>query len=258
MGIPNNKLGIIILNWNDEEGTACCLRSLSQWQEVIPTIIVVDNASEDASAAAIEAAFPAVHLVRCTENRGYAGGNNAGIAEAREFGCHDILLLNSDAGITEDNVLSLRNQLMQQDGPAIIGPAIEETSPRGKVLTWGGRDIAKYSRTRITAVPSTSGVNEQTIQTVDYAPGTILLTTLSVVDRVGPLDEAYFFSGEIADFCARARDMGIPCLIDMTVISRHGDDAVHPYAARSTSTIRYATVFSTSTDAADALNKEKR
>jgi GT2 family glycosyltransferase len=228
MGSTNHKLGIVILNWNDEEGSTCCLRSLSQWKATAPAIIVVDNASTDGSAAAIEAAFPTVHLVRCKENRGYAGGNNVGIEKARQLGCHALLLLNSDAEIAEDDVLALRALLLQQEGPAVAGPAIEETSPHGKILTWGGRDIAKYSRTRITAVASRTEGNEKTLHAVDYVPGTILLTTLSVVDRVGTLDEAYFFSGEIADFCARARDLGIPCLIDTTVIARHGDNAIHP------------------------------
>ena len=56
---------------------------------------------------------------------------------------------------------------------------------------------------------------------VDYVPGTAILVAAEVFERVGLLDEDYFISGEIADFCLRARRLGYQSLIDPTVTVYH-------------------------------------
>ena len=42
------------------------------------------------------------------------------------------------------------------------------------------------------------------------------------------LDENYFFSGEIADFCKRVRDAGYRVCIDLKVQARHHSDHAEP------------------------------
>jgi GT2 family glycosyltransferase len=236
------KLGIIILNWNDAAVTLQCLRSLALWQNITPEIIVVDNASSDDSAAVISSEFADIQLVRSDINRGFAGGNNRGIERARERGCDTVLLLNSDAEIEEAGVAKLIAQLEAGEDPIIIGPAIEERSAAGSLLTCGGRDIGRYSRTRIVcdkkqnAVPGVTaqksntqsergdlGRGRSTLQEVGYVPGTVVLIPVAVFDSVGLLDEDYFFSGEIADFCAAAREQNIKSMIDLSVVAKHGD-----------------------------------
>ncbi len=49
---------------------------------------------------------------------------------------------------------------------------------------------------------------------MDYVPGTAILISKQVFQTIGLLDERYFISGEIADFCLRARRHGFACLID--------------------------------------------
>jgi len=247
------KLGVIILNWNDAEVTLRCLRSLASWQNLVPEIIVVDNASSDDSAAVIAAEFTDIQLVRSDINRGFAGGNNLGIEKARESGCDAVLLLNSDAEIDESDVAKLAAQLEESQEPIIIGPAIEERSAADSMLTCGGRDIGRYSRTRIICAGSPAGGNRDValgvpaqnseccsspgnpgqnlgrgrpmLQDVGYVPGTVILIPAAVFDSVGLLDEDYFFSGEIADFCAAARALNIKSMIDPSVIAKHGDPA---------------------------------
>jgi GT2 family glycosyltransferase len=56
-------------------------------------VLVVDNASDDDSAAFVQRSFPNVRLVQAERNRGFAGGNNLGIRTARgEY----IALVNND------------------------------------------------------------------------------------------------------------------------------------------------------------------
>ena len=56
-------------------------------------MIVVDNASSDGSADMVAADFPAVRLIRNTENTGFAAANNQAMRVARGDW---LLLLNSD------------------------------------------------------------------------------------------------------------------------------------------------------------------
>ena len=225
------KLGIIILNWNDADTSLQCLRIVFSWRSIDTEIIVVDNASSDDSVKSIVAEFPDIHLVQSETNCGFAGGNNLGITKALEVGCDAVLMLNSDAEISEDDVTALIRRLEDSTEPIIIGPAIEEKSATGSVLTCGGRDMGRFSRTRITAGDGNQAYSgrgrpgsRQELHEVGYVPGTVLLAPVSVFDKVGLLDEDYFFSGEIADFCARARLQGIKSMIDMSVTAHHGDE----------------------------------
>ncbi|MEZ4561071.1 MAG: glycosyltransferase, partial [Caldilineaceae bacterium] len=74
----------VILNTNRREDTLACLASLAANDHPHHRIIVLDNASTDGSAAAISRAYPDVRIIHLSENLGYAGNNNVGIAAAQE------------------------------------------------------------------------------------------------------------------------------------------------------------------------------
>ena len=56
---------------------------------------------------------------------------------------------------------------------------------------------------------------------VDYVSGTVFLARSSAFEQIGLLDEQYFFSGEIADFCKRARNAGHRICADLEVEASH-------------------------------------
>ncbi|MCU0579385.1 MAG: hypothetical protein MUF69_07540, partial [Desulfobacterota bacterium] len=49
---------------------------------------------------------------------------------------------------------------------------------------------------------------EEALQAVDYLPGTAALIRRRLFSRIGLFDEDYFFGGEMADLCERARQDG--------------------------------------------------
>ena len=59
------------------------------------------------------------------------------------------------------------------------------------------------------------------LQPVDYVPGTVFLARRIVFEQVGLLDEQYFFSGEIADFCRRAKAYGHDAFVALDVLAEH-------------------------------------
>src|SRR5215831_15107748 len=89
-------VAILVLNWNNRECTLDCLASLEGADLGGATVLLVDNASTDGSVEAARARFPGLRLLALPGNRGYAGGNNAGIADAVARGAGAVLILNND------------------------------------------------------------------------------------------------------------------------------------------------------------------
>jgi GT2 family glycosyltransferase len=213
-------LAIIVLNWNNAKDTIGCLESLASWHSIKPAIYVVDNASRDHSLQEIELRFPRLTIIKNDENLGFAGGNNVAIKKAMEDGADEVLLLNNDARVAEADVSRLLASLHGRPEIAAIGPRIRT----GTNVWAGGYDIGHHADTHIRW---SLGMGFNGIKNVEYVPGTVFMIRSSVLEKVGLLDEKYFFSGEIADLCRRIYDAGMVCSVDL------GTEAVHEAAGPS-------------------------
>jgi GT2 family glycosyltransferase len=87
------EISVVIVSWNGRSYLDACLDAVAAQQGVVTETILVDNGSTDGTADHVSRRFPWVRLVRLAENRGFAGGNNAGVREARG---RYIALLNND------------------------------------------------------------------------------------------------------------------------------------------------------------------
>ena len=178
--------------------------------------------------------------MRSQANLGYAGGNNLGIARALHSGTTFVLLINNDAAIGETDMSRLIDRLQENPIIAIIGPVLHERR-HGTVQCYiGGRDIAQNVLTRQAAkledLPRMPGYP---LCDVDYVPGTVFLVRREVFEQIGHLDEEFFFSGEIADFCKRARDSGHRVCVDLESEAHH-DTGETPHKARETLYVYYS------------------
>ena len=205
------------------------MKSLRGWQTLPTTIWVVDNASDDGEADLIKQNCPEARLIRSTTNRGFAGGNNLGIRAALEADSDMVLLLNNDASIDEDNTRTLADSFCAHPNPDIVGPVLHETQGNQMRISAGGRDIARHITTHILLE---SPVSEQVLQPVNYVPGTVAMIRAEVFEKTGFFDENYFFSGEMADFCQRARQHDYQTAIVPQAIAKHNLD--HAGELRST------------------------
>lgn len=86
-------MSVIIVNWNGRHFLETCLTSLRQQTFRNFETILVDNGSQDLSADHVRAQFPEVNLIALEQNRGFTGGNIAGLE--RSSG-EIIVLLNND------------------------------------------------------------------------------------------------------------------------------------------------------------------
>jgi GT2 family glycosyltransferase len=209
------SVAAVVLSWNGREDTLACLRSLSG--EVVDAI-VVDNASGDGSAEAVEQEFPDVELIRNDRNLGYAGGMNLGIRRALERGAGHVLLLNNDAIVEPGAVATL---LSAADGAGAVCPLIVFESDRQTVWYAGASfDPRRGYNGRHRGFGRPASEFGETVET-DRACGAAMLIPRAALDEVGLLDEELFAYFEDAEWSLRARLAGLPIRVAPAARVRH-------------------------------------
>lgn len=200
---------IVILNWNNASDTILTVQAIQRWTDLVPAIWIVDNGSEDDSVERLRQECPGIRLLLSDHNRGFAAGNNLAVRQALEEGqATSFLLLNNDAVIDEAGMEHMLDTLAQP-GVGVVGSILRDPPPDDRLQAAGGRNPLWHIDTHLRQIPDSSAPYP-----VDYVPGTAILIAAETFERVGWLDEAYFISGEIADFCFRARRHGYRCMID--------------------------------------------
>jgi hypothetical protein len=193
------RTGIIVLNWNAAEDTMSCVRQLQAFLVDEATIYVVDNNSAPADQEKLRQGCQHVIFIWNDKNLGYAGGNNVGIrsavSEVHEF----VLLMNNDARIEEKDFRLLVQAMDAEPNLGVVGPIIRDR-PSGAILNAGGRDIGHHYISHFK-----EPLQQDALYNADYVSGTVCLIRACLFDMIGLLDESYFFSGEIADFCTRVQ-----------------------------------------------------
>lgn len=101
----------VVVSWNGAHLLPNCLDSLlAQTVAADLEVVVVDNASEDGTAAMLAERYPGVIVVASETNLGFAGGAELGVAG---FGGAFIALLNNDATFDTDAVERMTSVLEQ-------------------------------------------------------------------------------------------------------------------------------------------------
>lgn len=211
-------ISIVIVSFNARDHLRDCLASVFAHQSGEFEVIVVDNASSDGAADMVEAEFPEVRLVRNPRNEGFAKGVNLG---ERVAAGDVIVLLNPDSILTEDPFTAPADHLRANPDVGVIG--IKILDPDGRlqlsVRRFPGLQVALFNRySLLTRVWPNNPFSRRYLMTdwdhnqqtdVDWVSGACLLTTRTVIDRIGPLDEGFFWGFEDVDFCKRVHEAGM-------------------------------------------------
>lgn len=104
----------MVCNYNGEDYLAECLTAVLA--QAPDEVIVVDDASSDGSLALLAARFPAVEVIRLTENRGPCAARNAGMRAARH---RWVLAVDNDA-VLEPGVLARLRAALEQHPEACL------------------------------------------------------------------------------------------------------------------------------------------
>lgn len=90
-----------IVGWNHRPYLDACLTACLAQTVRVP-VLYIDNASTDGSVDFVRRTFPAVRIVANAQNRGYAGGHNAGLKAIADT--EIAILLNPDVVVSENFV----------------------------------------------------------------------------------------------------------------------------------------------------------
>ena len=204
---PLPPVALIVLSWNSRAYLGDCLASLQQSDYPNFSIIVVDNASSDASVAFVQEHFPAVDLIVSPRNLGYGGGNNLGLQRTLEGGAAIAVMVNPDVVVQPDWLRALVGALMAD--PAIGVAGCKLLAPDHTVIQHAGGLIHPplgVSEHLGSGVPDTGA--HDTLRDVDYVIGAAFAVRREVLEVVGGFDETFFLYYEDVDFCFRTRAAG--------------------------------------------------
>ncbi len=220
-------VGVVIVSYNTRDLLRRCLATLPACSLPL-RVVVVDNASQDASVAMVQAEFPGVQLVPCASNAGFAAANNMGMTALGLPSAPDappyVLLLNPDtevqAGAIETLVAFLQaHPRVGVAAPRLINPdgslqraafrfptlsmSLLDVFPPGEVLPgrwydswWHGRYPQEANDSSVPPFP------------IDHPLGAAMLVRREVLATVGMLDAAYFMYSEEIEWCWRIRQAG--------------------------------------------------
>jgi GT2 family glycosyltransferase len=206
------ELSVIIVTWNTRRFAWECLDSLRIYRDDPNVeIIVVDNASSDGTPEVIEQEFPWVHLIRNSENLGFARANNIGmIASTGKYVC----LVNSDVTAPPDCLPGMHAYMEANPAVGMLGPQM--LCPNGLIgrsymrfpTVWRGLCDAFAMHRIFRRSKAFSGIiipdfdNSHTAE-VDVLNGWFLMVRREALNEVGMLDEQFFMYGEDIDWSYR-------------------------------------------------------
>jgi len=206
----DDKVAVIIVNYNGKRHIEDCLDSVLRQTYGPYDIILVDNGSRDGSVELAGERFPQVKIIRNRANLGFARANNIGIRYALEKGCDYFVFLNYDTVVEEDFLEELvrcakRNAqvgicqskiyLYSEDKPGRIINSIGNEAHFlgfGFCGGFGEEDSQKYEQDR----------------EITFASGAAMLVRREVLEKIGLFDEDFFLYQEDLDLCMRARLAG--------------------------------------------------
>ena len=118
---PRGEVSVVVVNFNGRRHLPALFDSLARQVRPADQVVLVDNASTDASAEWVRDAFPWVDVVALAENVGFAAGNNVGLATARG---ELIALLNPDTTVDERWLAELLDTLAGDERIGAVVPKI--------------------------------------------------------------------------------------------------------------------------------------
>jgi hypothetical protein len=204
---------VIVLNWNGLTDTLACLGSLAQCDYPALTIVVVDNGSTDDSALVIRAAYPKVKVLETGHNRGYVGGNNVGLAYARQLQADYALLLNNDTEVAPDFLSQLVDAAQADPHIGLVGPVIYYHSQPTRFWSVGGGIDWRRGHTWMMGEGQVDNGQFGGLPfAVDFVTGCALLIRMAVIERIGLLEERFFAYYEDTEWSVRAAQAGYKLL----------------------------------------------
>lgn len=203
---PSPKCAIVILNWNGKKFLEKFLPSVVLSSYSNYEVIVADNFSTDDSMDFVEKNYPAVRIIRLTQNWGFAKGYNEALkqVEAKYF-----VVLNSDVEVTPGWLEPMIDLLENNTSIAACQPKIRSWHNK-KMFEYAGAAggwIDKYgypfSKGRVFERCEEDRGQYDQAEPIFWASGAALFIRSSAFHEMKGFDEYFFAHQEEIDLCWR-------------------------------------------------------
>ena len=210
-----HDLAVIIVSYGSARYLPACLETLyAHAGDISLDVIIADNDPGD-EVTTIASGYPPTRVIPC-ENRGFAAGNNVGIAAAD---ARYVLFLNPDTEIRRGTLEDLLWRLDAQ--PRIGAVGVRQVLPSGEVFPTVRRfpSVARavaeafgVERLGVQPVPLGERVIDMSLYDreipCDWTSGSFILARGDALAGAGVFDERFFMFSEEVDLCLRIRRAG--------------------------------------------------
>ncbi len=218
---PAPTLAAVVLNYRTPDQTWLAVRSLQTSFTPPDRIIVVDNASNDGSAARLRESLTGILVIEAPTNLGFSAGCNLGIREALALGTDRVLLVNSDAVLAPDALERLLARMDADPSIGVAAPLLLSREDPGMVASAGICYSRRTGRMRQRGAGQHVSALASEAPAIAALSGCVLLIRRDALTRVGLLDEAFFFSFEDIEFCLRAAASGFQSVCVEEAVAYH-------------------------------------
>lgn len=232
-------LSYCVVNTNGREDLLACLAAIERTHPaaVEHEILVLDNASDDGSVAAVETwdrarAAPragALRLFALDRRAGKAANDSTLLREAQGDYC---LLLNEDSELRAGAVEALLEALEGNPGAAAAGAQLLDSAGKPVPCAWRFPGVgtalagALFLHRWLTVQSKGSSTRK-----VDWAQSSALMVRREASAEVGYLDSAFFVYYDECDFCKRLAEAGWQTLFVPAAEAIHHDQLATDLAA---------------------------
>lgn len=199
----SEQISVVVVNYNGAAYLAECLGAVRALRGPVGEVIVVDNASTDASRELVAREFPDVRVIALPANEGPSPARNAGMRAARN---RWVLALDNDAVVAPD----VLEQLLAARAPGVVlvqPRSVFGAEPARVHYDGGAFHYAGLIVLRNFYAPLASAEGSGVVD-VDCAVSVALLVDRETVLALGGYDARYFILFEDLDLSYRLRARG--------------------------------------------------
>jgi N-acetylglucosaminyl-diphospho-decaprenol L-rhamnosyltransferase len=196
-------VSVSLVNTNSRELLLACLESL---RDTRVEIVVLDNASEDGSPAAVRKRFPAVRVIEQRYRAGFGANHNSVI---RATTGRYVFVLNEDTTSDDWGFERMVAHLDADPRVAALAPRLVYPDGLPQASAWRFPSPAAAALGLVTL--GRAGVVQSRgseTRDVDWAMAAALLLRREALDEVGVFDEEFFIYSEETDLACRLRRAG--------------------------------------------------
>lgn len=209
------RVQFVVVAYRSAGEIAGCLDSIAADAPAGSTVVVVDNASPDDSAAVASSHASRPRIVSSPANLGFGGGCNLGATDSQ---AEALFFLNPDARLKPGATAILIAALQQDATLAVVAPRVVDPTGESRAASAGAEPSLRSTIGHFLGLGRIPGLRRLfrpvyladglAATRPDWVSGAAMLVRTSAFEQVGGFDGRIFMYMEDVDLCRRLREKG--------------------------------------------------